>query len=368
MLFGFLGAILPAWGYHRSADFVTVGNYFLCMSAGVVIATEVALKILPKLGISLLLVFACTMASAVLVYMALTPTLASPIWRMLGLLMLGFDTGLLNTAVFHAISPVYEHDPAATIHRGGIFFGAGCLAVALLVAGAFYAYTVSAILVFIAIVPGFFAMWYAKGAIPSSTAPEHPTVTQALHDFRSVGAILFALLLFFQFGNEWSIAGWLPIFLIRRLGISPEASLFMLAIYWGSLLVGRVAAVALMARVRHGKLLLASAGAALSGCLVLLATNNRFGAVIGILMAGGGFAGIYPLVAEKIGRHFPHYQPGFFNGIFSFALTGGMLAPCVVGYLAYVWGVGVAMGLPLAGTCMVFVLVLLIWLEAKVRG
>jgi fucose permease len=238
----------------------------------------------------------------------------------------------------------------------------------LLVAGAFYAYTVSAILVFIAIVPGFFAMWYAKGAIPPSAAPEHPTLTQALHDFRSVGAILFALLLFFQFGNEWSIAGWLPIFLIRRLGISPEASLFMLAIYWGSLLVGRIAALAMIPRVGHGKLLLTSAGAALSGCLVLLATNNRFGAVIGILMAGGGFAGIYPLAAEKIGRRFPYYQPGFFNGIFSFALTGGMLAPCVVGYLAYFWGVGVAMGLPLAGTCMVFVLVLLIWLEAKVRG
>ena len=34
--------------------------------------------------------------------------------------------------------------------------------------------------------------------------------------FRSPGAVLFALLLFIQFGNEWSIAGWLPLFLIRR--------------------------------------------------------------------------------------------------------------------------------------------------------
>jgi hypothetical protein len=38
-----------------------------------------------------------------------------------------------------------------------------------------------------------------------------------------------------------------------------------------------------------------------------------------------------------------------------------------LGYLADIWGVGAVMALPLAGTCMVFVLVLLIWLDAKIR-
>lgn len=367
LLFGFLGAILPAWGFHLNSDFVTVGNYFLCMSIGVVISTEVAVGLLPRLGVTLLLVFACAMACAVLVYMALTPFLAPP-WRMLGLLLLGLDGGLLNTAVFHSIAPAYEEDPAGTANLGGIFFGTGCLAVALLIAGAFYAYTVSAILLFIAIVPGFFGMWYALGAIPPAHAFEHPSLLHTLREIRTAGTVLFALLLLVQFCNEWSIAGWLPIFLIRRLGIGPEASLLMLAFYWGSLLVGRVAVWVLLPRVRHGRLLLASAAAGLSGCLVLLATNNRFGAVAGILLVGTGFAAIYPLAAGQIGHRFPYYESGFLNGIFSFAMTAGMLAPCVLGYLAHVWGVGVVMGLPLAGTCIVFILVLLIWLEAKVRG
>ena len=38
---------------------------------------------------------------------------------------------------------------------------------------------------------------------------------------RTVLALIFGFLLFFQFANEWSIAGWLPVFLIDRLGISP---------------------------------------------------------------------------------------------------------------------------------------------------
>jgi MFS family permease len=83
--------------------------------------------------------------------------------------------------------------------------------------------------------------------------------------------------------------------------------------------------------------------------------------------AGCGFASIYPLVAERIGSEFPDDRPGFFNGIFSLALAGGMLAPGMLAYLADIFGVGIVMLIPVLGTCMVFVLVLLIWLEAKLR-
>ena len=70
-------------------------------------------------------------------------------------------------------------------------------------------------------------------------------------------------------------------------------------------------------------------------------------------------------MVEKIGHRFPSYHPGFYNGIFSLAIAGGLLAPCTLGYFTSVWGVRVVMGLPLAGTAVVFVLLLLISLEAR---
>ena len=88
----------------------------------------------------------------------------------------------------------------------------------------------------------------------------------------------------------------------------------------------------------------------------------------GVCFVGAGFASIYPLVAEAIGRRFPYYHPGFFNGIFSFALVGGLLAPATLGYAASIWGVGVVMGIPLLGTFLVMALLPLIWLESKVTG
>jgi fucose permease len=219
-----------------------------------------------------------------------------------------------------------------------------------------------------AFVPGLFAWLYARTPVPEIAATAHADLRQVFRDFRSLGAVLFALLLFFQFGNEWSIAGWLPLFLVRRLGMSPPASLGILALYWIALLVGRVAVVAILPKVRHSRLLGGSVLAALFGCLLLALTNILFGAGTGVVLLGAGFASIYPLVAERIRGRFPYYHPVFFSGIFSFALFGGLIAPATLGYAAAIWGIGIVVAIPLLGTCLVSALLALIWLESKVTG
>jgi fucose permease len=368
-LLALLGAILPAWGYHRDPpDFTAVGNYFLALAVGVVAAAGLARRIMARRGLAFLLVFACALSCVALAYLALVSPPASPWWRVAGLLVLGIGAGLLNMALFHALSPSFQSDAAGTAVKGGIWYGLGCLTATLLVAGTFYAYSVPSILVFMAVVPGIFAAIYANSAYTAAPEGVQPTLRQALEDFRSPGAVMFAALLFIQFGNEWSIAGWLPLFLIRRVGLSPETALIILALYWLFLMTGRLGSVAILPRVRHGHLLMGSVLAALFGCLILFFTNNAFGAATGAFFVGAGYASIYPLVAEAIGRRFPYYHPGFFNGIFSLALLGGLLAPASLGYAAAGMGVGVVIGIPLIGTFMVMALILLIWLESKVTG
>lgn len=368
-LLALLGAILPAWGYHRDPpDFVAVGNYFLALALGIVLAARVGLQFMVRRGLAFLLVSGCAISCISLLYLAMVSPPLSEWYRVGGLLALGFGAGLVNLGLFHAISLSYQSDAAGTASRCGIWYGFGCLAATLLVAGTFYAYTVPSILILMAVVPGLFAGVYARRSYPAAAEGAHPTLRQALRDFRSPGAVLFALLLFFQFANEWSIAGWLPLFLIRRVGMSPSASLMMLAMYWLFLMTGRLVAIAILPRVRHGRLLMGSVLSAIFGYLILFSTNNAFGAGTGVLFVGSGFASIYPLVAEAIARRFPYYHPGFFNGIFSFALVGGLLAPATLGYAASRWGVGVLIGIPLIGTFMVMALLVLIWLESKVTG
>lgn len=364
LLSSYLGAILPAWGYHLTEDYHSVGNYFLSMNLGIWAALWIGARVLPKTRLGTTLVVACSMACGGFLYLALIPPTFSPWWRMAGVLVIGCGAGLLNSAMFQAIAPLYRLEPAATVNLAGTFFGLGCVVMAVLAAGTFYVYSVPSILVFIALIPGLFIPFYARRSIPAELAEGQPSWKQALSDLRSPIAVLFALLLFFQFGNEWAIAGWLPLFLCKSLGVSPESSLVMLAVYWLALLVGRTMVVSLLPRLHHGKLLMGSAMGALLGCLILISTNNTFGAVVGILLVGGGFAPVYPLVVEKIGGRFPYYRPGLFNGIFSIGLTGGLLAPWSLGFFADAWSIRAVMALPLLGTLMVVLLLVAIWAEA----
>ncbi len=368
ILLAFLGAILPSWGQHLLSDYWMVGLYFVGLIAGLTAAVRLAPVLLARKGIGATLAISCASASASLLFLAFFSPPFSAWWRLPGVALLGCAAGVLHTAIFHAISPVYRHDPAATVNLGGALFGLGCFTVALLISRMFYTYTAAAIQIWLALIPGFFAIAYARVRF----APCAVTLLQPSHELwselRSPDAVLFSLVLFFQFGNEWAIAGWLPLFLSQRLGLSPSTSILILALYWLALLVGRIAAQWILPLVRHTRLLAGCVLTAVFACVILIATDNQFGAVTGVLLLGGAFAPIYPLVVEKIGRRFPDYHPGLYNGIFSFAIAGGLLAPCALGYFAWLFGVRAVMGLPLAGSLIVFVLLALAWLEARLHS
>lgn len=365
VLLSFLGAILLTWEHHLSAEYGIVGLYFLGLVAGLVSSVWISARLLEEKGAGWTLALACTIAGAAFLYLAFVSPPWSPWWRIGGLAIVGFAAGMLHTAIFHAILPMYRHDPAATINIAGIFFGLGCFTQAMLISGAFYLYSAPALQAWLAVIPAAFGWMYRKVPFPTTPVPHQPPVSAVFQSLRDVPSMLLALLLFFQLGSEWALAGWLPLFVSQRLGSSPKSALWILAVYWLALSIGRVGAQWILPRVRHSRLLLTSVVGAMFGCFMLSMTNNEFGAVVGILLLGAAFAPIYPLVIEKIGHRFPSYHPGFYNGLFSFALAGALLAPALCGYVAHVWGVRTVMLIPLAGSIMVFLLILLLWLEAR---
>ena len=371
LLLSLLGAFLPSWGYHLHSDYLTIGFYFLFLNCGIYAAFYGTPWLLRRQGIRFVLALGSAIAAAALIYLAAVSGPVPPSLRMAGLFAVGLSAAMVNTAIFHAITPMYQHDPASTVNLAGIFFGLGSLATSILIAGTFNTYSATAILLIIACIPLFYLLaWLRARHSPNAPRPgDFPSLAAAARDFRSPGAILFTLLLFFQFGNEWAIAGWLPLFVVQRLGESPATGLGLLALYFAALLTGRIAAQALLVRLKHSRLLLFSVLSAFLGCFLLCLTVTVEGAFVAILLTGAGFAAIYPLTAESIEHRFRCYHPGFYSGIFSLGLTGALLAPALLGFAAHFWGIGVVMWLPLFGSLAVFALVLAIWLEARLsRG
>jgi fucose permease len=361
------GGFLPLWGYHIKSEFGTAGNYFLALGLGLASGGMLARRLASRIPLARLLAAGCAAGALALLLLSVAAPPAEVWYQSAALLVTGAAAGMVNTAVFEGLGTCYESNPAAITLTAGIFFGAGSVLAPLLLAQSFENNTATRLLAVAALVPAGAAVWLGRMRFQRDELRELP-VEQAMRDLRSALAIIFALLLFFQFANEWSIAGWLPVFLIDRLGLSPATAVSLLALYWLSLMVGRIVAARLLPWVRHGKLLAFSAICALLGCAVLAASASRFGVVVGLLLTGAGFSAIYPLAAERIASRFSYYHPGYFNGIFTFALMGGILAPFALGHLVGVSGLRIVPLAVMAGSCAVFVLILLIWLGRKVAG
>ena len=346
--------------------------HFLVLNVGYLLGAVAAEWLLERTSIRSVLLFACLDGCGALLALSF---LAPPVWlwwRLIGLAFVGSAGGLLMTSLLYAIEPFYRELPAAAVNLAGIMFGLGCLVATSVAALTYYSGSVRIQAALLAIVPAAYFFLYlgnrdlaARKPIPFRNT--QPGQNDSLRDLRSVAVALFTLLLFFQFGNEWAIAGWLPLFLIHRLGANPESAIWTLAVYFGALMLGRVFAQALLPRVDHRRLLIGSIVLAMFGYLALSFTNSMAGALSAVTVIGAGFAPIYPLVAEKLDDRFS-FKPRVYNGIFAMAITGGMCTPWLLGYVAAGLGMRYAMVLPAIGSMAVLILALLIMLEAYLMG
>ena len=362
------GAILPYWRHHIESRYLLIAVYFLLQTAGLLGARLWAPAVLRRWGGAITMCAACWLAVGGLIVMGAFSRDAHWAWRVSGMFLTGSAAGLMNTAVFACTSGAYERRPAAAVNVGGMFYGIGCLICALAVAASYFSYTVPAMAILLLLLPAAGCLLYVRITMPTPPADVKSDWTGALREFRSPTAILLALVLFFQFGNEGAIGGWLALFLTQKIGISPANSIFFLALYFAALLGGRIAAQVMLDSVGHARMLLGSVLMSMFGCLILAFTNNAFGAVTGVLLCGAAFSTVLPLVFERIGDRFPYFRPGFSYSIFSIAVTGGLLAPASIGLYAHWWGIEVVMLLPLVGSILVMLLVLLIFLDARLSA
>lgn len=372
MLLGLLGSLLIAWRYHIDVDPRLVGLHFLGLNAGYVVSAIVSQRALNRLSPRALAIAACACAFATLLALSFLAPPAQPAWRIVGLAFVGAAAGAFMAALLHTLQPYFAEVPAAMANLAGAFFGCGCLLATLMIALTYFASSVQIETALLALLPLIFAVLYSANSLPGARTiarypKEPPFMTEAVRDLHSIAAVLFSLLLFVQFGNEWAIAGWLPLYLIHRLGSNPVWAIGTLAAYFLALMLCRLAVRKLLPRISHPKLLIASTGIAMIGYLLLSFTTAMTGAWIAVIVIAAGFAPIYPLIAETLDHRFS-YHPGFYNGLFSIAITGAMCIPWLLGFVDAYAGVAYVMLIPALGSIAVLVLALLIMLEARLMG
>jgi FHS family glucose/mannose:H+ symporter-like MFS transporter len=367
-LFGMIGALMVAWRYYLGQDSRLIGLHFFALDGSMLLAHLVARRYLNAGSVRWAMIIGSATSAAGLLALSFVLPPAPMGFRLVGLVVVGAGVGVVFSGLFYLIRPFQQSSAAAIVNFNGALFGFGAFFVTMLIGGTYYLYTVQFEMWLLATVPlVFLAVWWRqRQRVLDVTVPTEAPVARVRY-LGSIAAALFSLLLFFQFGNEWSIATWLPLFLVRRLGSDPESAVFVLALYFFALIAGRAGAQLLLRRVDHAKLLMVSTVTAIVGYFGLSMTSSLIGASAAVVLIGAGFASIYPLVAEKVGRRFGAH-PGFYDSIFLAALCGAIFQPASLGFVDYYLGLGYVMLLPAFGTLVVFVLLLLIMLEAKLMA
>lgn len=371
VLLGLLGSLLVVWQYHIDVEPQLIGLHFLALNAGYVVAAVTAQRLLPQVRAKTLARIASGTAFASLILLVWVAPPVAVGWRLSVIAIVGLSAGALGTSLLYGSERSFRSKPAQTIGLAGVLFGSGCLLVTLITGTTYFFGPVRIQAACLAVVPLIFFVLFSRidGRVNQAESPGSELKIQRdmLGDLRSIATVLFSLLLFFQFGNEGALAGWLPLFLVHRLGSNPALAIGVLAIYFLVLTVGRLIAHRLLRRWNHRKFLLASIAAAVSGFLLLSLSTSLALATVGVAVIGAGFAPIYPLIAERLDERFS-FHPGFYNGTISIAVTGAMSAPWLLGLVDEWLGMRYVMLVPALGSVVVLLLSLLLMFEAHLMG
>ena len=261
-------------------------------------------------------------------------------WIVVSMSILGFAGGALNGGTNALLNDISPDRRQSALNLLGIFFGVGALFTPFFTGSLITTLGLRLILISLSILTlaPFALFMLARFPAAKHGGGFQPPELRAV--LGSPLLYLFGFLLLFESGNEFTIGGWVSSFLEERHGLGPSAAAYILAGYWGAVLVGRLAASRISAGVSAVTLVTGGALLAMLSTIGLIFSGNGAAAAIFVALVGLGLATIFPTTLAQAGAAFASHSGTAFSVIFVLALSGGMTAPWLVGRIAQDQGIG----------------------------
>jgi fucose permease len=352
-----LGAILPTLFNTIELDKAQAGNLFLFMNFGMLAMSLLFGPIVDRFGFKL---FLSTSALAVAASFFVLAGASTYPGVMAAAMLLGLGGGGLNGGTNALASDIHPDRRGAALNTLGIFFGFGALTMPFLIGTFLELAGLARLLLFagiLALVP--FTL-FALAGFPQAKHAQGFPLAQAASVIRSPLLWLCGALLFFQSGNEFTVGGWVTSFLEDVSGLAARTASYLLAAYWGAIMLGRLLSSRIVDRVGKHRLVLGSAAVAWCAAVLVAWPPIPSAAPVGVVLLGLGFAAIFPTTLAVIGEAFPRFSGTAFSVLFVIALAGGMTAPWATGLLAHTHGLARAMLVPVVSCSMIVVIQTLI--------
>jgi fucose permease len=191
---------------------------------------------------------------------------------------------------------------------------------------------------------------------PSAAAEEMSQETEAPGSSIEIW-LLTGGLLFLYVGVENGIPGWTPMFGLRHRMLTSTSIAYALALYWGSLLLGRLAASFLWPQAAPRLLISTSLITAALGAALIAAATGPAVLYAGLFLAGGGLAAVFPTVVSVFSPLATGRAKAAAGIMFASAGLGGAVIPPLIGIFS-TRGYGLRFGLWLTAAVAVVMLMI----------
>lgn len=341
-----LGAVLPSIIERLGLDRTAAGSLLSLMSLGILLGSLVFGPVVDRCGYKGMLA-----AAVVLIALGLEGIAFAPSTTLLAIaaVLIGFGGGVINGGTNALVADISAEGRAAGLSYLGVFFGIGAFGVPFVLGLLRARFGDAGVVAGIGVLVVLVLPYYAAIRFPEPKQPQGVPLRQAAGLLRDPTLVLLGVILFFESGMEMTVGGWTATYVNQELVLSPERALFLLSLYWLGMTGARLALGWLLKRVSSVAVLLSSLGVAFAGALILIGAQTTASAGTGTLLAGAGFAAVFPVILGYVGDRYERLLGTAFGVVLVMALMGGTALPYVTGVLGDAFGLRPSLAIVPAG-------------------
>lgn len=327
-----LGAILPALAGRLEFQVADIGTLFLVMNGAMLAASLVLGLAMDRFGMKPPLAVGALLVASALVIVARATAFSG---LLPAVVLLGIGGGALNGAANTLVADLHE-DPrrkSAALNLLGVFFGFGAMLLPFAIGALLARFSFAPLLLASAGLCALAGVFAGGLRFPAPKHSHRLPVTDMPRFLRDPLVLTLAFLLFFESGVEFTLGGFISTYLTRDIAASVSLASWVLAGYWTSIAIARIALSRSAARADPYRVLFFCASGALAGALLAAMASGPGLAAVGILVTGVSLAGVFPATLGIAGARFDTHSGTVFGILFAVALAGGMTLPWAAGHI-----------------------------------
>ena len=332
-----LGAILPLLAERLRFDLAGIGTLFLVMNSCMLACCLVLGLAMDRFGMKPEIVLGPVAVALALLIMPRADRFETLV---IGAALLGIGGGALNGATNTLVADLHA-DPNrknAALNLLGVFFGIGALFLPFTIGALLARLSLEAILRSAALLCLGAAVYALALRFPAPKQGRRLPAGEMQGFLRSPLVLGMGFLLFFESGNEFMLGGYISTFLTRELALPIATASWLLAAYWGAIMIARLWLSSLLLRIDGGTTVIASAFVAAAGAVMIMGSRNASTAGAGVAVTGFALAGIFPTVLGMAGAQFREHSGTVFGILLAISLSGGMIMPWLAGNVGQWFG------------------------------